>query len=244
MLKIPNFNKNEKAILEIAIEKYLEVNNLDKKTTKLTNKLIIEIVDDAHNKWEIITDKVQHKLRDSIKKKCGAIFETMEAKASRQELERVASLKEKARQMRDSIVKKHEEEMEKEIAYWGVDEKELDKVLSTESNANDVASVSSRVEIYKGTMDDSNIEGEEEIILEDDGSDFIGNISQPEEDIEIEKPIETIEKVVKEEIKEMVEEAKEEAIAEIQEVKEEVEEVIEEAKKELEIDIDEILDNL
>lgn len=230
MLKIPNFNKKEKEILESAIKKYQEVNNL--KEVKLTKEKIIEIVKDAHNKWEIVTSIPQHKLMDSIRKKCGEVFETMEAKTTRQELERVASLKEKARQMRNAIKKKHEEEMEKEIAYWGVDEKELDKTLSVK--ANNVTNSSSRVEIYKGTMDDSSIEGEKTEV-EDDGVDFIGNISTPA----IEE-----EEVVKEEVVEMVEEAKEKAIEEIQEVKEEVEEVIKEAKKEIEIDIDAILDNL
>ena len=234
MLKIPNFNKNEKAILEIAIKKHMEINKLSE--IKLTNKLIVEIINDAHDKWEIVTSLEQHKLRDSIKKKCGVVFETMYEKALREEKERRVTLKTKAKQMRDAIVKKHEEEMEKEIAYWGVDEKALDEALATDTDKK-VSNVTSRVEIMRGTMDD---EIEEEI--EDDGIDFIGNISQPVE----EEPIEVIEEpeVLKEEIKEMVEEAKEEAIAEIQEVKEEVEEVIEEAKKELEIDIDAILDDL
>lgn len=236
MSKIPNFNKKEKELLGSAIKKYLEVNNLTE--IKLDNKLAIEIIDDAHDKWEIVSSLPQHKLRDSIKKKCGAKFETMEEKATREETERLASLKEKASQMQKDIKKKYDEEMAKEMKYYGVDETSLEAALNPKTE--EVVSVSSRVEIMKGTMDEAPKEEE---------SDFIGNISDPEPEPEIEieaTPVieEVVEKVV-EEVKEVIKEVVAETVEEVKEaVIEKGIEVAEETKKKVELDIDEILDNL
>ena len=221
-------------MLGSAIKKYLEVNNLNE--IKLDNKLAIEIIKDAHDKWELVTTIPQHALADSIRKKCGEKFETMIEKQTRVAKEQKATLKEKARQMQAEIKKKHEEEMKKELAYFGVDEDSITSLDDVEANTT-VSNAVSSVEIIKGTMDGKPKEAE---------SDFIGNISAPVEEV-VEKTIEAISEangIIENGVKEAVKEAKKEVAKEIVEAKEIIEETVKEAKKELEVDIDEILDNL
>jgi len=115
---MPNYNKKELAILKQAEQKYMEANQLEK--IKRTPGLTKEIIMLAHDRYELITTPAEHNIMRAISKKCGKPMESPEDKVIREDIEVKVKRKRAKKDMKAAIKKKYEEEMKKEMEYYGV----------------------------------------------------------------------------------------------------------------------------